>query len=135
MVVGVVDEEVEVAGEAEVEVEVEGFLEVLAAHQGLNLGMTMLHMRRCQGRMHVEGVHVAVVVDEDVELLGLGKHLRSEPDQFLRQICWGALACLATQSLPLLSLHEALVLMSGAWKPEYHILKVMRTILDPSLID
>ncbi|TVU35568.1 hypothetical protein EJB05_17466, partial [Eragrostis curvula] len=67
--VGVVDEEVEVvAGEAEVEVEVEGSLGVLAAHQGLNLWMTLSRMRKCQGRMHVEGVHVVVVEDEDVGL-------------------------------------------------------------------
>lgn len=40
---GVVDAEVEeVAGEEEVEAEVEGSQEVLAAHRGLNLRMTVL---------------------------------------------------------------------------------------------
>lgn len=86
--VEVVDAEVEeVAGEAEVEVEVEGSQEVLAAHRGSNLRMTVLLLIKRQGRTHGEGGHVVVLVDEDVELLGLGSHLRAEPDQFQRQIC------------------------------------------------
>ena len=69
VVVGDVDVEVEeVAGEAEVEVEVEGSQEVLAAHQGSNSRMTLLLLIKRQGRTHAEGVHVVVVVDEDVEL-------------------------------------------------------------------
>jgi hypothetical protein len=85
--VEVVDAEVEeVAGEAEVEVEVEGSQEVLAAHPGSNLRMMVLLLIKRQGRMHAEGGHVVVVVDEDVELLGLANHLRAEPDQFQRQI-------------------------------------------------
>jgi hypothetical protein len=128
--VGVVDEEVEgVAGEAEAEVEVEGSQEVLASHLGLDLRMKM----KPQGRTLVEGVLVAVVVGEDVELLGHGNHLRAKADQFPRKICWGALACLAMQRLPLLrSLQGAQVLMNGAWRTEGHILMVMRTVLDLS---
>lgn len=99
MVAGVVEEEVEeVAGEEEVEVEVEGSQEVPAAHLGLSLQMTMLHMRNPQERTRVEGVDVAVAVavGEDVEQLDLGSHhLRAEADQFQRLICWEALACLA----------------------------------------
>lgn len=94
---GVVEEEVEeVAEEEEVEVEVEGSQEVLAAHLGLNLQMTMVRMRKPPKRMHVEDVDVVVAVGEDVEQLDLGSHhLRAEVDQFQRLICWEAFTCLA----------------------------------------
>lgn len=94
---GVVDGEVEeVAGEEEVEVEVEGSREVLAAHLGSNFGMTLLHMRKPQERMHVEDVVVAAAAGEDVEQLGLDSHhLMGEADLFQRLIYWEALACLA----------------------------------------
>uniref|UniRef100_A0A0D9V401 Homeobox domain-containing protein n=1 Tax=Leersia perrieri TaxID=77586 RepID=A0A0D9V401_9ORYZ len=119
-VAGVVDEEVEeVAGEAEAGVEAEGSQEVLAAHLGSDLRMKT----KPQGRTLVEGVLVVVVVGEDVELLGHGNHLREGADQFPRKICWGALACLAMQSLPVWSLQGAQVLMSGAWRTEGRTLK------------
>jgi undecaprenyl pyrophosphate phosphatase UppP len=93
MVVEVVDGEVEeVAGEVDLVVVVVGFPGVLAALPGFSSGMTIVcPIGEPLERMHAVGVTVAVAVD--FELLDLGNHLSSVPDQFQRQTYWAALVC------------------------------------------
>ena len=95
MVVEVGEGEVEeAAGEVDLVVMVVGFPEVLAALPGFSSGMTIVcSMGEPHERMHVVAAAVDVDVDVDFELLDLGNHPSSVPDQFQRQTYWAVLAC------------------------------------------